>query len=65
VDEKGATAEAALREGRCDLVAFARSFLANPDLVTRLERGLALNAPDFATFYTPGPMGYTDYPVAT
>jgi N-ethylmaleimide reductase len=32
--------------------------------VTRLQRGLALNAPDFATFYTPGPKGYTDYPVA-
>ena len=60
-----ATAEAALREGRCDLVAFGRQFLANPDLVARLERGLPLNAPDFATFYTPGPKGYTDYPAAT
>jgi len=59
-----ATAEDALREGRGDLVAFGRPFLANPDLVTRLERGLALNAPDFATFYTPGPEGYTDYPAA-
>ena len=45
-------------------MAFGRPFLANPDLVTRFERGLALNAPDFATFYTPGPKGYTDYPVA-
>jgi N-ethylmaleimide reductase len=60
-----ASAEAALGAGWCDLVAFGRPFLANPDLVTRLERGLALNAPDFATFYTPGPKGYTDYPVAT
>jgi N-ethylmaleimide reductase len=59
------SAEAALSDGRCDLVAFGRQFLANPDLVTRLERGLPLNAPDFATFYTPGPKGYTDYPVAT
>ncbi len=58
-----ASAEAALNAGGCDLVAFGRPFLANPDLVTRLERGLALNAPDFATFYTPGPKGYTDYPV--
>jgi N-ethylmaleimide reductase len=24
--------------------------------------GAALNAPDMATFYTPGPKGYTDYP---
>jgi len=59
------SAEAALREGRGDLVAFGRPFLANPDLVARLERGLALNSPDFATFYTPGPKGYTDYPAAT
>ena len=60
-----ASAEAALHEGHADLVAFGRPFLANPDLVARLQRGLALNAPDFATFYTPGPKGYTDYPAAT
>ena len=60
-----AAAETALRDGRCDLVAFGRPFLANRDLVTRLQRGVALNAPDFATFYTPGPKGYTDYPEAT
>jgi N-ethylmaleimide reductase len=59
-----AKAEAALGEGRGDLIAFGRPFLANPDLVARLERELALNAPDFATFYTPGPKGYTDYPSA-
>jgi len=59
-----AGAEVALREGRADLVAFGRPFLANPDLVTRLTRGLPLNAPDFSTFYTPGPKGYTDYPAA-
>jgi N-ethylmaleimide reductase len=46
-------------------VGFGRAFLANPDLVARLERGLPLNAPDFATFYTPGPKGYTDYPAAS
>ena len=57
-------AEAVLREKRADLVAFGRPFLANPDLVERLKRGLPLNAPDFSTFYTPGPKGYTDYPVA-
>jgi N-ethylmaleimide reductase len=59
-----AGAEAAVRDGLCDLVAFGRPFLANPDLVTRFERGLPLNPPDFATFYTPGPKGYTDYPTA-
>jgi len=59
-----AGAEAALREGRADLIAFGRPFLANPDLVTRLEKSLPLNPPDFATLYTPGPKGYTDYPLA-
>ncbi|HPC82010.1 MAG TPA: alkene reductase [Thermoanaerobaculaceae bacterium] len=59
-----ATAEAALAAGHGDLVAFGRPFLANPDLVARLERGLPLNEPDFSTFYTPGPKGYTDYPSA-
>jgi N-ethylmaleimide reductase len=59
------SAEAALREGRADLIAFGRHFLANPDLVTRLERGAPLNQPDFSTFYTPGPKGYTDYPTAS
>lgn len=57
-----ATAEAALRDGKGDLFAFARAFLANPDLVALLERNLPLNAPDPATFYTPGLKGYTDYP---
>ncbi len=57
-------AEAVLAEGKADLVAFGRPFLANPDLVTRLEKNLPLNALDFGTFYTPGPKGYTDYPTA-
>jgi N-ethylmaleimide reductase len=55
----------ALRGGHADLVAFGRPFLANPDLVARLQPELALNPPDFATCYTPGPKGYTDYPAAT
>lgn len=58
-------AEAALRDGKGDVFAFARAFLANPDLVERMQRNLPLNPPDPATFYTPGPKGYTDYPVAT
>jgi N-ethylmaleimide reductase len=56
-------ANADLAEGRGDLVAFGRPFLANPRLVTRLRTGSLLAAPDFATFYTPGEKGYTDYPV--
>jgi len=55
----------ALREGKGDLIALGRPFLANPELVARLQRGLPLNPPDFSTFYTPGPKGYTDHPPAT
>ena len=57
-----AAAEKALSENRADLIAFGRPFLANPDLVERLRKGAPLNAPDMATFYTPGAKGYTDYP---
>ena len=55
-------AESDLEAGKCDLVAFGRPFLANPDLVARWKAGAALNVPDMSTFYTPGPKGYTDYP---
>jgi len=57
-------AEAILTEGKGDLVAFGRPYLANPDLVYRLVNDLKLNVPDYDTFYTPGPKGYTDYPVS-
>ena len=57
-------AEQAITEGRGDLVAFGRAWLANPDLIERLAAGVALNAPDASTFYTPGAKGYTDYPRA-
>jgi N-ethylmaleimide reductase len=55
-------AENDLAAGKCDLVAVGRPFIANPDLVTRWKTGAAVNEPDSATFYTPGPKGYTDYP---
>jgi len=57
-----ASAESALRAGQADLIAFARPFLANPDLVERMRADAPLNVVDMATFYTPGPKGYTDYP---
>ena len=57
-----ASAERTLSEGQADLIAFARSFLANPDLMLRMRMNSPLNALDMATFYTPGPKGYTDYP---
>ncbi|TVS05872.1 MAG: alkene reductase [Cyanobium sp. PLM2.Bin73] len=55
-------AEAAIAAGAVDAVAFGTAFLANPDLPERIRRGGPLNAADPATFYSPGPAGYTDYP---
>jgi len=60
-----ARAESDLAAGKCDLIAVGRPFLANPDLVARWSTGAAVNAPDMATFYTPGSKGYTDYPTLT
>ena len=58
-----ARAEADLQAGRADLVAFGRPFISNPRLPTLLKQDKPLAPPDFATFYTPGEKGYTDYPV--
>lgn len=57
-----AEAEAAIAAGAVDAVAFGTPFLANPDLPERFRLGAPLNQADPATFYTPGPAGYTDYP---
>src|SRR5665647_643863 len=57
-----ARAESDLAAGKADLIAVGKPFLANPDLVARWKTHAAVNAPDMATFYTPGPKGYTDYP---
>ena len=52
-----------LAEGRADAIVFGSSYVANPDLVTRLASDFPLNAPDPSTFFSAGPKGYTDYPV--
>lgn len=52
----------AIAAKKLDAVAFGTPFLANPDLPARVKAGAELNAPDAATFYSPGPKGYTDYP---
>lgn len=56
-------AESAIAEGKLDAVAFGTPFLANPDLPARFKAKAPLNAADPATFYSPGPVGYNDYPV--
>jgi 2,4-dienoyl-CoA reductase-like NADH-dependent reductase (Old Yellow Enzyme family) len=57
------TAEAKLQDGSADLVAFGKSFLANPDFMKRVEKKAPLNNLDAMTLYSPGEQGYTDYPV--
>lgn len=55
-------AEQRIADGDADLIAFGRPFIANPDLPTRFANRWPLAEPDEATFYVPGPKGYTDYP---
>jgi len=57
------TAEADLESGLCDLIAFGRPFINNPDLVERMERDEELGQ-NLKTelFYNGDEMGYTDYP---
>ena len=55
-------ADRLVAEGKADLVAYGRRFLANPDLPRRLAEGAELNEPDQATFYGGDDRGYTDYP---
>lgn len=52
----------AVDSGRADMVSFGKLFIANPDLVERLEQDAPLNAGDQKTFYGGGREGYTDYP---
>jgi N-ethylmaleimide reductase len=56
------TAETWLEQGKADLIAFGRKFLANPDLPERLRRGTSLNPDDPTTYYGGGARGYSDYP---
>jgi NADPH2 dehydrogenase len=65
----GYTRETALAaaEEKGDLIAFARPYIANPDLPYRLLHGIALAVGNRALYYAPGsvdPKGYTDYPFA-
>jgi N-ethylmaleimide reductase len=57
----GDLANQALTAG-ADLIAFGKSFIANPDLASRLQQNGPYNTPDRATFYGGGAKGYTDYP---
>jgi len=56
------SAEAAVVDGRTDLVAFARAFISNPDLPERFRVRAELNQGDDTTYYGGGAEGYVDYP---
>ncbi|MCD3180277.1 alkene reductase, partial [Salmonella enterica subsp. enterica serovar Enteritidis] len=49
-------------KGLIDAVAFGRDYIANPDLVARLQRKAELNPQRPESFYGGGAEGYTDYP---
>lgn len=52
-----------IEEGYANLVAFGRSFLANPGSPRHFELNAPLNKYDRSTFYTPDQVvGYTDHP---
>ncbi|GGH90940.1 alkene reductase [Pseudomonas fluvialis] len=55
-------AAAAIEAGWADLIGFGRSFIANPDLPTRIANGWPLNALDSTSMYGGTAQGYTDYP---
>ena len=56
------SAQAALASGEADAVVFGRPFIGNPDLVERYAKRAPLNDLNPKTLYTPGAVGYTDYP---
>lgn len=58
----GEMAKQAVASGAADMVAFGRPYIANPDLVERLEKGAPLAEGNRDTYYGGDAHGYTDYP---
>jgi N-ethylmaleimide reductase len=62
------TGAEAISRGEADIIAYGVPFISNPDLAARYRASGddgPMNTPDRATFYTPGPKGYADYPALT
>lgn len=55
------SAAKAIDAGQAEAVSFARHFIANPDLVSRIASNSPLTKFNRDTLYTPGAAGYTDY----
>ncbi len=58
-----AEAEQTVQSGTAAAIVFGHHFISNPDLPARVRAGVPLVEPDAKTFYSPGPRGYTDYPL--
>jgi len=58
-----ARANEAIADGRADLIAFGKPFIANPDLVIRLFLDAPLMPVNRETLYGGSEQGYTDYPM--
>src|SRR5215831_16441399 len=56
-------ANEAIADGRADLIAFGKPFIANPDLVIRLLLDAPLMPVNRETLYGGSEQGYTDYPI--
>jgi len=56
------TANKAIQDGDYDGIAMGRWWIANPDFVKRIRKGLPLNKYNRKLFYAAGPEGYIDYP---
>ena len=61
-EQTAQSGEQLLSDGLADAIAFGRPYIANPDLVERIQVAAPWNEPDRATFYGGGAKGYTDYP---
>ena len=55
------SAALAIEQKHADAIVFGRLFIANPDLVERIEGSRPLNLADRSTFYGGAEQGYTDY----
>ena len=56
------TAQEDLASGLADAISFGRPYIGNPDLAERLRTGAEITPDNFRTWYSPGAVGYTDYP---
>jgi NADPH2 dehydrogenase/N-ethylmaleimide reductase len=54
-----------LSSGRVQAISFGRGFMANPDFVERVRRGVPIADVSMTGWYATGTRGYTDYPSLT